>query len=1138
MSVQKNIALNVIKSSKNTSLNLGLKSLVLLILFSISPFSELFSQKYLNEGNKYYDRNMFEEAIPLYLKELEKGTFKTKNSAREKLASCYRLTGRFLEANKMYKQVLEKSGKTNKPENILNYANSLKSSAEYAEAAIQFENYITLMPNDPMGKVYLESCHMVQKWLDLPEESYVSNFEKINTSFSEFSPVYYNNSLVFTSDREGSLKKFINLSENTSEVGTDLFYVDLQNINAEKIIIQNLTDVNSFGNDGTSTFSPDQKKIYFSRTVIGKKDKKSNQVLASLQVFCSEQNPDGTWTEPVSAFSFNSDKYSVGQPSLSPDGKRIFYFSDMPGGFGKADIYYSNLETDGTWGAPVNVGNTVNTFGEELFPYIFSNDSLYFSSDTHPGMGKLDIFLSTKTDGKWGNVINMKPPVNSIGDDFGFVLNKDKNRGFFSSDRDNGKGKEDIYTYYKEGTINIQFVGNKIRIPDYSIYNGLSFKITEDGQTESVALPSENGFFEYQLKDNTSYKMSIRKNGFSFDQVKIRLAKNPGKEYFMAEVTAQNSGLLLTGTVGNETVQIIPIPATGKGTVATTDTIIDLKPLPDVPVEIQESTGSVPVIKNRTDRNGEYVFTDTLAKGKLYTLRALLEATKAVAEKKPVVNQTVKQTAKKDTVINKPVPEVKQAVVVPEQKLVAKQDTLPKPQIIIPDAKPTVAEQKKPEIINIHGTVKESKNGKLVTECPVKVIINQNEVYETSTNKQGVFNMYIPKSPEYQVVVTKIGFFQKQVTVGVEKLTSAQSTFEIPIDPIVVNKTIELKNILFDLNKEALRKESIIELEKLKDFLLINPDIYIELNAHTDTRGDYYLNLQLSEKRAETVRNYLLSKGIAASRIISHGFGKTFPLIVNAITESDNEKNRRVEFRILEKKNAESQLINLPKGIQILSECPFTQRKPIPMVAQVPQGVSYRVKIGEFPVQLPVDTLKGLFPVVWTINAESSTIAYYAGFFTKKEDAENAAEIIRKDYYSGATVEMSKNGSRIVAEQPVEAPKAQPAPEPVKTNVVKADTIAREATPPFYTLQIGAFKEPIAPATISKFAASVPGYEIITSKYNGNNILSVGKFESYNDAFTAQKKLVESKKIKDNFIIGVQNGVKITVTEVKRQLKK
>ncbi len=1064
---------------------------IIMILLLLFPLGEIFSQKFLNEGNKYFNRNLFEEAIPFYLKEIEKGSAKAKPEAREKLASCYRLTGRFLEANEMYKLILDKSQKTNKPENVLHYANSLKASARYAEAAEQFENYIKLMPNDPMGKVYLESCTMAQAWLDQPEESTVNNLDQINTERSDFSPVFYKDGIIFTSDREGSTRKFISVSGAVNETMTDLWYLDLIQLNNEGAAIENFSGLNSDSHDGTATFTPDQKRVYFTRTIIGKKNKKTNLVLNSLQVFYSDINSKGEWSEPVSAFSFNSPNYSVGQPCLTRDGKRMYFFSDMPGGKGKTDIYYTDLQADGKWGKPVNLGEPVNTFGEELFPYIEGNDTLYFSSDTHPGMGKLDIFYATRKDGSWGNITNMKPPVNSIGDDFGITLSRHQDFGFFSSDRFNGKGKEDILTFYKDGPQLLQFVGYKLQIADRSLYNGITYKIAEEGKQESVALESENGFYSHMLKENTSYNLTLRKSGFFYDLINIRLSKDPQKEYFMAEINSQNSPVLIGGLLAEQSFKIQPstVKESGKNAVSKPDTIIELKPLPEVAVVLRENLSDVQVAI--TNAKGYYSLSDTLEKGRLYTIHAMINSEGYLAG-------ATKAGEKK---INVPA------------------------RIVAP--------------VSVSGVIRDGSTKKILADCSVKIIKDAENIFETSTNTKGLFKIQLPGETSFQVIVTKKGYFQKNTDFFSDKAISDANPLEILLAPLETNKTVELKNILFDYNKADLRPESIIELDKLMDFLTINPDILIELNAHTDSRGEYYFNIQLAEKRAENVKRYLTGHGISQNRIITHGYGETFPLVADARTEADHAKNRRVEFSVIDSKSAENQGAALPaglNGITAFPKSPYSAKYPFPEVTQLQPGISYRLKIAESATPMPFDTFKGLFPIAVAKDKASNKYFYYAGYFTTLREAEDGTEFVRNKFFRESEIIAYKDNDQITIKESQELARQLGAGGSI--NALGQETAASGDALPYFSVQVAAFKGNVSASAVSKFEAMASDYTLIRLKTDESTVFSIGRFATYEEAYAGKGKLAETKKAVDTFIIAVYMGKKIPINEANRMIKK
>lgn len=511
--------------------------------------TSLFSQKNSEKGDRYFDQNQFETAIKYYLLETKSGNKKASEHSMRRLADCYRIIGEFEKAEDTYRKILKRKKKD--PVNYLNYGLSLKSSAKYAEAIVQFNEYILLKPEDPMGKVFLVSCDSAQKWLDETIGKEVKNIEKINTEFSEFSPVLYSqNKLLFSSSRQGSKEALISFDGGGEIHRLDLFSIDMNLISTKentKTDIVNFKDINSPMHEGSACFSRDGKDIYFTKTVKGKKDSKTNGILYTLQIYYSKMDSTGKWSTPISAFEFNSMEYSVGHPSLSYDEKTIYYMSDKPGGFGKTDIYYSIKQQDGKWGKPINAGNLVNTFGYELFPYITESGKLYFSSNSHPGMGQLDIFSSTYSDNKWSNVQNLKPPINSIGNDFGITLDGKDNRGFFSSDRFNGKGAEDIYSFSDEIPLNISLSNDTLKFSDKNIFDDSKYKLINEKDSTETELSSANGFFFVRLENNIDYILVSKKNGFPYNKINLNLFKDTVTDNFELKLNASSKAITIEG---------------------------------------------------------------------------------------------------------------------------------------------------------------------------------------------------------------------------------------------------------------------------------------------------------------------------------------------------------------------------------------------------------------------------------------------------------------------------------------------------------------------------------------------------------------------------------------------------------------
>lgn len=527
-----------------------LKINCLILLSLVVQFAS--AQLYSSKGDRYFDKNLFQEAIKYYQLEIKNGKKNTIDYAMIKLADCYRLLGEFELAEETYKKILEKKRNQEDPFNYINYGKTLKNSAKYAEAKEQFEIYIKLKPQDKMGPILLHSCDSAQLWLDQTIGKEVTNVEKINTPYSDFSPLLVNPfELIFSSSRPNSKKSFISFNGGMEVNRTDLYKINLYSLSEkQKINPTNLAGFNSALHEGPATFSADQNEVYFTRTVKGTKNKKRNEVLSSLQIFYSKKDSSGKWSEPVSAFSFNSYTYSVGHPSLSKDGESLYFISDMPGGYGKTDIYYIEKNEAGKWvEEPVNAGEEINTFGHELFPYIANNNTLYFSTDGNYGMGQLDIFISKKNGKNWEKATNLKPPFNSIGNDFGISIDDLYSRGFFSSDRFNGIGAEDIYSFSEEEVpTSLSLIKNELRIKNNSIFDGITYKLIEPltGKEEKIKLDGE--WFLFNLQKNTKYILSVRKNRMLYNKIHILLNQDESN-YVNLEIESESKDFSLEGTV-------------------------------------------------------------------------------------------------------------------------------------------------------------------------------------------------------------------------------------------------------------------------------------------------------------------------------------------------------------------------------------------------------------------------------------------------------------------------------------------------------------------------------------------------------------------------------------------------------------
>jgi outer membrane protein OmpA-like peptidoglycan-associated protein len=414
----------------------------LLVLFIAFTFAGNVAQAQISQADKYYKSYSYSLAIPLYLKIAQKPGDPDRNEAIIKLADCYRFTNDQLNAKAWYAKAVTLPNSENI--NWLYYGEALQCAQEYDMAKVAFEKYDYLNPSDPRGKAYASFCTEIKKMSENPPGFEIKNATSLNSEQSDFGPALYGNGIVFVSDRRH------NFLDNKKYEWTNSYYLNLYFSTPRFLddFFQDMNEPKSFNDkfnqtyhDGPASFARHDSLLYLTRTEKGK-EKKDDEKFRTDRLKIFYANYDGSWskTEP---FFLNSDNYSVGHPVLTPDGNTIYFVSDMPGGFGGTDIYTCKW-IGGEWGLPVNLGESINSFGNEMFPAIH-NDQLYFASDGIAGFGGLDIFKSKLSNGKWSKSENLGLPINSSFDDFALVLDSAGKKGFFSSNRPGGLGSDDIY---------------------------------------------------------------------------------------------------------------------------------------------------------------------------------------------------------------------------------------------------------------------------------------------------------------------------------------------------------------------------------------------------------------------------------------------------------------------------------------------------------------------------------------------------------------------------------------------------------------------------------------------------------------------------------------------------------------------
>ncbi|GAB2766027.1 OmpA family protein [Rhabdobacter roseus] len=637
------------------------------------------------QGIKKFENGEYD----LALKDLQKVAAANYEPAQTNhlIAEAYRLSNRFSEAIPYYKKALD-AGLTD-AEARFQYAYALKTAGQYVEARAAFTEFAQ---SAEANKVLQERAYREIETLKITDrigqkkkEIIVENLP-FNTPGSEFSPAILGNELVFSASKKEKIYK------NNGQAMLGLYKVRLGEQPSEAGGSPTLFSSSTFvedANEGSPAFTPDGKTLVFARGNTGKR-----KGTVDVDLYMS-RFVNGQWTAPA-YLPINDSLAWDGSPAFSRDGKTLYFASNRAGGVGGIDLYRTNMDASGRFSKPVNMGKDINTAGDEMFPYVSPDNKLYFASDGHPGLGKLDLFVATRSQGII-SIENLGIPFNTPQDDFSLVFHEDDDgeSGFFASNREGGKGDDDIYFF--------------------------SIPTEDEPDTTLVAEKDPN---------NPNYL-----NG----QLKV-------VRYFLA-------GDVLTNAT----------PST---------------PIDSATVRILADSADVEVGRLVTSEQGKFG-DHRLEEGKDYIL---------------------------------------------------------------------------------------------LVERPGYI------------SRRTTFSMTGRSIPPI--------FLNKVITDTTYRVT-------VRLDKLELNKTFVLENIYYDLNKYNIRPDAAVELDKLVEILKDNPTVNIELSSHTDARATDAYNMTLSQQRAESAVNYIVSRGIDASRLTAKGYGERQLIVQNARTEEEHQRNRRTEFTIL-----------------------------------------------------------------------------------------------------------------------------------------------------------------------------------------------------------------------------------------------
>ena len=491
------------------------------------------------KADKLYDRLQFVDAAEEYKELVDEGEGNAYVYGR--LADSYYNMFNTEEAERWYARALE-SG--DDPEMVYRYAEMLKANGKYEASNAQMDRFATMRPSDDRAVAYRENPDYLPKILEKGKKFNVQNLG-FNTQYSDFGGTFHDGRLYVTSARNTSRRTYGWNEEPFLDI-----YAMARNEDGTYQPAELLEDgINTKYHEGIVSFSPDGGVMYFSRESFFEKMYEKDSITKNrygvLQLFRANRLGDG-WGD-AEGFSLNSENYSVKNPSVSSDGKTLYFASDMPGGFGKFDIYRASINEDGTLGDPENLGQKVNTEGQEMFPYISSEDILYFSSNGHLGLGGLDVFHTKAVDGRFGPVRNVGIPVNGNADDFAFRLDEASGEGFVSSNREGGKGSDDVYAIKKlqplcdvllTTTVTDSDTGAPINAATVSLYDAQGNKVLtkvsdSDGTVEFIVECGDDGALEVVADGYESGREEF--DGTEEEELGVGVALDPIEEIVVAD---------------------------------------------------------------------------------------------------------------------------------------------------------------------------------------------------------------------------------------------------------------------------------------------------------------------------------------------------------------------------------------------------------------------------------------------------------------------------------------------------------------------------------------------------------------------------------------------------------------------------
>ncbi|MES2544281.1 MAG: OmpA family protein [Bacteroidota bacterium] len=508
-----------------------IKLLIYSFILSFLALNTNAQNSQLEKADKKYSRYAYIDAIKTYEVVANKG-YKSVDMF-QKLGNAFYFNAELEKAAKWYAALFAMTTDF-EPEYYYRYSQALKSIGEYAKADQMLITFNLKSETDTRGTLYNTQKNYLEE-IKANSGRYTISDAGINSKYSDYGSAFFAQKLIFTSSRDtgGFFKR---KDKWTNQSFTNMYAADINNDFTLKNVKKFAKSINTKFHEATPVFTKDGKTVYFTRNNYFKgKKRKDDEKITLLKIYKATL-VDKKWTD-IKELPFNSDQYSVAHPALSMDEKTLYFASDMPGTIGQSDIFMVEIKGNDNYGKPQNLGPMINTEGRETFPFISAKNELFFASDGRPGLGGLDIYLSKiSNNGVFRKPKNIGEPANSPKDDFSYLINTETQQGFLTSNREGGKGYDDIYKFQEgrkldceqslSGIITDRETGEILAKTKITLFDSKFVKIKE-------TISDEKGYYEFSKQEDwiecgKTYYARAEKEEYNTNEKKAIAANETG----------------------------------------------------------------------------------------------------------------------------------------------------------------------------------------------------------------------------------------------------------------------------------------------------------------------------------------------------------------------------------------------------------------------------------------------------------------------------------------------------------------------------------------------------------------------------------------------------------------------------------